>query len=94
MTKIPIILYNTDPDLIERGFNDLTIRLDALEKKLTPTTSKWITRKEAAQILRVSLVTISDWSKKGVLKPYYIGSRVRFKLAEIEAILNSSRDEI
>src|SRR5690606_8191718 len=50
----------------------------------------WITRKEAAELFGVSLVTIHNWTKEGVIRAYKIGTRVRFKKSEIEDILLNS----
>ena len=52
----------------------------------------WITRKEASELIGVSLVTIHNWTKEGVIKAYKIGNRVRFKKSEIEeTLLNSNK---
>lgn len=51
----------------------------------TPTPqTEFITRKQTAQILGVSLPTINDWTKTGKIKGYRIGSRIRYKRNEIE----------
>lgn len=42
-----------------------------------------ITRKEAAIILGISLPTLHDYTTRGVIPAYRIGSRVRFKKIEI-----------
>lgn len=56
-----------------------------LEKKIEPPqTTDLITRHETAQKLGVSLVTLNDWTKVGIIKGYRIGTRVRYKLHEIE----------
>ncbi len=46
-----------------------------------------ITREQAAKYLGVSLPTLNEWTKTGVLKGYRIGSRVRYKLPEIGTAL-------
>ncbi len=45
---------------------------------------KYLTRQETADHLRISLVTLHDWTKKGIIKAYRINSRVRFKSDEVE----------
>ncbi|RCS26466.1 DNA-binding protein [Polaribacter sp. WD7] len=50
---------------------------------------EYLTRKEVAKILKVSLVTLSDWNKKGVLKPYRLGNLIRYKRAELDQALIS-----
>jgi len=48
-----------------------------------PAPTEYITRKETAQILGVSLVTLNDWSKTGIVPFYRIGSRIRYKKEEV-----------
>ncbi len=48
-----------------------------------PEEVEYITRKETAQILGVSLVTLNSWAKSGTLQGYRIGSRVRYKRNEV-----------
>lgn len=47
-----------------------------------------ITRKEAAKLFGVTLVTIHQWVKNGKIKAYKIGSRVRFKKDELLGLVN------
>lgn len=49
---------------------------------------KLLTRKETADKLKISLVTLNDWSKRGLLKSYIIGGRVLYKESEVEASLH------
>ena len=44
---------------------------------------RYITRKETAELLKVSLVTLSHWTKRSILKSYKIGSRVLYKRSEV-----------
>lgn len=48
-----------------------------------PEPPEYITRKETAQILGVSLVTLNEWTKTGTIQGYRISSRVRYKKSEI-----------
>ncbi len=94
MSQSLIQLHNADPTSFKADIvNAINQRIDNLEKSLHPVRTEWISRKQASTLLGVSLVTIHEWSKKGILKPYRIGNRVRFKLKEIEQVLNDSRDE-
>jgi len=45
---------------------------------------EFLTRKEAAKLLKISLVTITDWNKKGILNPYRLGNLIRYKKSELE----------
>lgn len=42
-----------------------------------------IKRKEVAKIFRVSLVTVSDWTKKGLIKSYRVNRKIFYKKNEI-----------
>ncbi|MEX2336365.1 MAG: helix-turn-helix domain-containing protein [Fulvivirga sp.] len=53
-----------------------------------PPQEKLLTRKETADKLKISLVTLNDWSKRGLLKSYLIGGRVLYKDSELEASLH------
>ena len=50
----------------------------------------WITRQEAADLIGVSLVTIHNWTKEGIIHAHKIGTRIRFKRSDIENILLNS----
>ena len=45
------------------------------------------TRKETAQILRISLPTLNQYTKKRILTGYRFGVRVLYKQSEIESAL-------
>uniref|UniRef100_UPI0039A72FAA helix-turn-helix domain-containing protein n=1 Tax=Ornithobacterium rhinotracheale TaxID=28251 RepID=UPI0039A72FAA len=52
-----------------------------------------LTRKETAQMLSVSLVTLNNWRKSGVLIPYRIGNKVRYKENEVLNALQAMNPE-
>ena len=61
-------------------------------KNIQPQTSNppretLLTRKETADKLKISLVTLNDWTKRGLIQSYLIGGRVLYKDSEIEASL-------
>lgn len=47
-----------------------------------------LTRKDAAKYLDISLPTLLEFTKTGKVKGYRIGTRVRYKRAELEQALN------
>lgn len=51
-----------------------------LEKEL-------LTRKETAALLSISLVTLYNWTNEGHLTAYRIGTRVRYKVDEVNDAL-------
>ena len=44
----------------------------------------YLSRKEVAKLLKISLTTLNDWSKQGIVQSYRIGNRVLYKRNEIE----------
>lgn len=70
--------------------NRLSAILNAPKRKESK--DDYITRKEAARILGISLVTLDKWSyKQSILKAYRISSRVRYKRSEVESCLHLVR---
>lgn len=84
----------TEDELTETILNGVDQKLNIFEKKFQPKEpTQWLTRKEVSKIFSVSLVTIADWSKKGILKPFRIGNRVRFRRIDIENAPTKTRVE-
>lgn len=54
----------------------------------TPPSEKLLSRKETAEKLKISLVTLNDWTKRGLIQSYLIGGRVLYKDSEIEKSLH------
>lgn len=49
--------------------------------------AEYITRKEAAKLLDISLPTLLDWTKQGIVPGYRIASRIRYKRSDIDKAL-------
>lgn len=74
----------------ESIINDVREELKAITLNFQPSSPpEYLTRQEVADILKVSLVTLSDWNKKKILNPYRLGNLIRYKRAEIEQALIS-----
>ncbi len=70
--------------------SDIKAEFVKLSKNFQPILPpKYLTRKEVAKILKISLVTLSDWNKKGILKPYRLGNLIRYKQSELDQALIS-----
>ena len=77
----------------------LLARLDRMESALTVLTGKpqqaivntsqteYITRRNVADLFKISLVTVNDWTNKGLLIAYKVAKRVYYKREEVEAAL-------
>ena len=55
------------------------------------TSETLLTRKETADKLKISLVTLNDWTKRGLIQSYLIGGRVLYKVSEIENSLHKTK---
>ncbi len=94
MKKKIIQVYEVDPEEFK---NEILAGVEKLLKEFseqfTPKQPEiWMNRKEVGELLGISLVTIHNWSKDGILKAYKIGNRVRFKRSDIEeTLLKSNR---
>ncbi len=89
-SKVTQVFGITPNELKENILKDVRAELKAITQHFQPVKpAEYITRKEAAKILKVSLVTLSDWNKKGVLKPYRLGNLIRYKRTELDEALIS-----
>jgi len=55
-------------------------------KNLHPPQTKdpeFLNRKQVADVLGISLVTLNDWTKRGLIPALRIGTRIRYKKAEV-----------
>ena len=88
LEKVTQVHHVSGDELLQNFLNGVEEKLNSFEKnfqKKEPT--EWITRKEVSEILSISLVTITAWSEKGILNPFRIGNRIRFKRSEVEQAL-------
>lgn len=60
---------------------------DFMQSIKSKQTLDYVTSKEAANILKVTLPTLYDWRKKGIITAYRIGNKIRFIRKELEQSL-------
>lgn len=53
----------------------------------------FLTRKETAAFLGICLPTLNEWTKRGLIPSYGIGTRIRYKKAEVESSLKSLQEQ-
>ena len=82
-------LHNISPDEFKAAIlEEIREELKTLSKNFQPVKpTEYITRQEARKLLKVSLATISDWNKKGIIKPYRLGNLIRYKCSELDQAL-------
>ena len=64
---------------------------EKLEKIQNKPPVRYLSRKEVACQLQISLPTLNDWTKLGWLKSYKIGTRVLYKSDEITQALKERK---
>ncbi len=94
MKKRAIQVYEVDPeDFKKEILEGIEKLLEEFSKQFTPKEPQvWLSRKDVSELLGVSLPTLHQWGKQGILKPYKIGNRVRYRQSDIEeTLLESNR---
>jgi excisionase family DNA binding protein len=84
-----LILTNLSIENLKNLIRD-TIREEVKDnsEKDVEVKPKLLSRNETAEILSISLVTLHEWTKKGLLPAYKIGTRIRLKEDEVFESLN------
>lgn len=60
-------------------------QLKVFEKHFQPKEpNEYLTRVEVAELFKIDLSSVHNWTKKGILISYQIGGRVYYKRIEIE----------
>jgi len=73
--------YQSDIDLIKSQLQDL-------KKHFQPKKpNEYLTRNEVAEMLKIDLSSVHNWTKKGILISYQIGGRVYYKRSEVESAI-------
>lgn len=52
----------------------------------------YLGRVEVAEMLKISLPTLNEWSKLGTLQSYRIGNRILYKAQEVEESLSAVKN--
>lgn len=84
-------LHGVNPqEFKESIISDIRAEFVKLSKNFQPVLPpEYLTRQEVAKILKISLVTLTDWNNKGILKPYRLGNLIRYKQSELDQALIS-----
>jgi excisionase family DNA binding protein len=82
----PISLDELESRIVNRFKSEFQIQTPPQ----SPVEDSLLTSRQSAKMLGVSLVTLSKWRTEGRIKFHRIGSRIRFKRAEVLDSLQSS----
>ena len=62
-----------------------------LPKKSQP--EEYLTRKETANLLKISLPTLHNYSKQGLIKSHRVLNQIRYKKSEVESSIKEIRNK-
>jgi hypothetical protein len=75
----------TGSDLLEYSDEMVKRAVEAVNIKEAP--EEYLTSEEMVKTLKISLVTLWSWDKKGLTKPLRIGNQKRYRRSDLEKIL-------
>ena len=76
------------PEELKQDISKLRSELAEIKLNLQPKEpTKYLGRKEVAEMLNVNISTIHNWTVKGILTALQIGGRIYYKKADIEAAM-------
>lgn len=79
----------TGSDILEIA-NEMTRRvLEAEKARGSPERDEYLTAEETAKLLKISLVTLWSWDRKGITNPCRIGNLRRYRLSDLERLLSN-----
>lgn len=91
MTKTVLQIENVNADEIfsrlERMESAITALSGTPQQTVSDTPLNYITRRDVATLFHVTLTTVHDWTRKGILQAYKVGNRVFYKRVEVENAL-------
>jgi excisionase family DNA binding protein len=70
-------------ELLERIGQLIDAKISHLPQTTTKEQSGYLSRKEVAKLLKITLPTLHDWTKLNYLKAYKMGTRVLYKESEV-----------
>jgi len=87
MEKQVLQIENLEAQTLLSRLHILKTELQEIRQELKKQPTDFLTRSDVANMFTVSLVTVSDWTAKGLLKSYKLANRVYYKRGEIEQAL-------
>lgn len=78
----------TPEQLQEAIISGINTKLEELKKGFSPKSpTEYLTRKQVAEMFKIDISSVHNWTKKGIIISYQIGGRVYYKRSEIEAAI-------
>lgn len=89
-----IILQGISTDDLKKIFQEV-LKENLIREVIAKENSKrlsYLNRFEVAEILKISLPTLNNWSKSGIIQSYRIGNRVLYKADEIDQAVQAVKN--
>lgn len=83
-----VFLQELSVDEFADNIADLVLMKLGASYKKTANPDLYLTSKETAKMLHMSLTTLSKYCKSGLIPSYRIGRNIRFKKSEIDDLIN------
>lgn len=85
-----IILQGINTDDLKKIFREVLEERLKQESKAKESGKRldYLTRFEVVEILKISLPTLNNWSKSGIVQSYRIGNRILYKSEDIEKAIH------
>ena len=77
--------------ILSKLLDDKLSNLNIFQPSKSKEPVKYLTRKETAAKLRISLPTLSDWTRQGLIKSKRIGSRILYDISDVESAIKYRR---
>ena len=88
-----IILQGINTDDLKKIFREV---IEETKQESKPKESGkrpvYLNRFEVVELLKISLPTLNNWSKSGIVQSYRIGNRILYKASEIEDAIHSVKN--
>lgn len=88
------LIVTLDIDELKRIIEDCVKNVQSTQKEEKNEEDTLLKRTEVAKLFSVSLVTLNQWRKDGIIRRYKIKSRVFFKKSEIMQALSSNQKDL
>ena len=82
------LINNISAENLYSRLDDIQNQINELSKSLQlKAADEYLTRTEAAEMLKCDISTIHNWTKKGKLIAHKLGNRVYYKSSQIESVM-------
>lgn len=75
-------------EMIEKSISQVLRKQELPIQDKEDSKEEYATRMEVAKLLKITLPTLHDWTKRGLLHSYKLGKRVLYRLNEVKEAMH------